>query len=112
MVSRQKNSDATRPRRSPARTDEEREMRLVAQAYDLAERQLEEGTISATVHSQLLKSGSRREKFELRKLEMEVELRRAQIDQMQSQRSSEELYAKAMDAMRRYSGQEVVEDEV
>jgi len=111
LVDNPNNSEVRRPRRAPATTDADREARLVAAAYDLAERQMYEGRLPATVHAQLLRAGSQRERLEQKKLAMEVELRRAQVDQIESQRSSEELYAKAMNAMKRYSGQEV-EDEV
>lgn len=110
MVEDRNNFKQSRPRRAPATTDVDREVRLIAAAYDLAEKQMNEGKLPATVHAQLLRAGSQRERLEQRKLSMEVELRRAQVEQLESQRSSEELYAKAMNAMRRYSGQEVDEE--
>lgn len=106
MVTRRKESEPSRPRRSPATTDAERETQLIAQAYDLAERQLLDGSISATVHTHFLKAGSQRERLEQQKMAMEANLLQARIDALESQRSSEELYGKAMAAMRRYSGQD------
>lgn len=98
------------PRRAPATTPEARENQLIALAYDLAEKQLIEGTASSQVISQLLKMGSRRERLEQLKIGGEVRLNETKIENMESGARTEELYAKAMKAMSVYSGQEQQDD--
>jgi len=95
-----------RKKLSPATTPEGRENQLISLAYDLAERQLRDGTASAQVTSQLLKFGSARERLEQRKLENENLLLSAKVEQINSGKRQEELYAEALDAMREYRGEE------
>lgn len=99
--------DSTSPRRSrrPALTPEARENQMISLAVDLAERQLEEGTASSQVITHFLKLGSSKERLEREKLEEENKLLRAKTESLQSQKRVEELYAEALTAMRRYSGQ-------
>lgn len=97
--------------RKPAETLEGRESQLVSLAVDLAERQLSEGTASAQVISHYLKLGSTRERLEQERLERENALLMARIEQIESGKRIEELYATALEAMRSYSGQEVFEIE-
>lgn len=99
------------PRRPPARTPEARERQLVAQAFDLAEKQIRQGTASAAVITHVLKLGSERERLERERLVRENELLRAKVDQLASAKNVEELYRDALNAMRAYSGQEVEEDD-
>lgn len=95
---------ATRLR--PGTTPEAREKQLVSLAYDLAEKQLREGTASSQVVSTLLKYGSTREKLEQDRLERENNFLRIKAENMQSQAKVEQLYTQAMDAFRGYSGQD------
>lgn len=99
--------DSPSPRRSrrPALTPEARENQMISLAVDLAERQLEEGTASSQVITHFLKLGSSKERLEREKLEEENKLLRAKTENLQSQKRVEELYAEALTAMRRYSGQ-------
>lgn len=97
--------------RRPARTVEGRESQLVALAVDLSERQLADGSASAQVISHFLKLGSSRERLEQERLRNENELLRAKIDQIATGQRSDEMYVEALDAMRRYSGQDPVEPE-
>ena len=78
---------------------------MISLAVDLAERQLEEGTASSQVITHFLKLGSSKERLEREKLEEENKLLRAKTESLQSQKRVEELYAEALTAMRRYSGQ-------
>lgn len=78
-------------------------------AVDLAEKQLQEGTASAQVISHFLKLGSSREQLEQERLAQENKLLQAKIEAMASQARMEELYAKAIDAMRAYGGQAPLE---
>lgn len=111
MVSSRKPASQQKPKRPPATTPEARENQMVALAFDLAEKQLAEGTASAQVVSHYLKLGSTRERLEREKLERENELLRARIETLASQKQVEELYRNALDAMRSYAGQEVSDDE-
>ena len=90
----------------PALTPEAREDQLISLATDLAEKQLIEGTASSQVISHYLKLGSTRERLERDKLEQENKLLRAKTESIQSAKRVEELYMKALDAMRKYSGQD------
>lgn len=92
--------------RPPAMTPEARENQLIALATDLAEQQLIDGTASPSVITHFLKLASTRQQLELEKMRSETELLRAKADAVQSNQRSEELYAEAIAAMRRYSGVE------
>jgi hypothetical protein len=95
---------ATNRRRPPAMTPEARENQIIDQAYDLAEKQISEGTASSQVLTHFLMRGSTRERLEKERLEKENELLRAKTESLQSARNSEALYADAIRAMRSYSG--------
>ena len=88
----------------PALTPEARENQLISAAVNLAEKQLLEGTASSQVITHYLKLGSSKERLEKEKLERENELLRARTEALQSAQRVEELYANALDAMRRYNG--------
>lgn len=90
--------------RRPARTPEEREMQMISLAVDLAERQLEEGNASSQVITHYLKLASQREKLEREKIIEENKLLKAKTEAIKSQKTIEELYRNALEAMREYSG--------
>lgn len=110
MASPANNSDQKKTRRPPATTPEARENQMVASAMDLAERQIRDGTASAQVITHYLKIGSVRESLERAKLAQENELLKAKVQNMESAKNVEELYSKAIDAMRRYSGRDLEDD--
>lgn len=109
MVSKTKGTQLTKPRRPPGTTPEARESQLIALAVDLAEKQILDGTATSQVISHYLKLGSSREQLEQERLRHENELLQVKAEQLASQKRVEEMYAKALDAMRSYSGQEPVE---
>lgn len=88
----------------PATTPESRENQLISLAVDLAEKQLMEGTASSQVITHYLKLGSTKEKIERDILKEQKKLIVAKTENLQSAKRIEELYAKAIDAMRHYSG--------
>lgn len=90
----------------PALTPEAREAQLSAIAYDVAEKQMLEGTASSQVITHFLKLASSKEKDRLERelLEKEVELKKAKTDALQSEKRREELFEKAIRAMKKYSG--------
>ena len=90
----------------PATTPEGRENQLISLAIDLAERQLRDGTASSQTIGHFLKLASTREQLEQQKLQRENLLLSAKVDSLQSARKMEELYEKAINAMREYAGQE------
>lgn len=98
------NPSASSKKIRPALTPEARENQLISLAVDLAERQLIEGTASSQVITHYLKLGSLREKLEREKLEEENNLLRAKIKAMDSMEEATNLYKKAIDAFRIYSG--------
>lgn len=91
-------------REQPAMTPEARENQLIALAYNRAEEQLVAGTASSQVITHFLKLGTMKAQLEKEKLEQENSLLRAKTEALESQKASEELYKKALDAMRVYSG--------
>jgi hypothetical protein len=95
-------------RTKPATTPEQRENQLIALSADLAERQLRDGTASAQVISHFLKLGSSREFLEQERLRLENTWTQARVDALASQQRVEELYAEALTAMKRYTGEEPI----
>jgi hypothetical protein len=99
-------------RPSVARTSEAREDELASAAYDLAERQIQEGSASSQVITHFLKAGSRRERMEQLRMEHEIELMEVKKEQLQGQQRLEELFGEAISAMRSYQGQDPGELEI
>lgn len=95
----------------PALTSEGRENYLISLAYDLVEKRLVEGTATSQETTHFLKMGSSKERYEKELLKKEIELRAAKTEALASAKRVEELYTKALNAMREYSGQSKVEEE-
>lgn len=91
---------------TPVFTTEARENQLIALAEKLAEQQLRDGTASPTTINHYLKLGATRERDRLEKelLEKQVALAGAKTEAIQSGKRSEELFEKAILAMKAYSG--------
>lgn len=102
--------DSSRKTR-PALTPEARENQLIALAIDLAEKQLMEGTASSQVITHYLKLGSTKERIEKEILEKQKDLIVAKTESYQSAKRTEELYADAMKAIKRYRGELFDDDE-
>ena len=94
----------------PAVAPEARENQMIALAVDLAERQLQEGTASSQVITHFLKLGSTKQELEKQKLIEENKLLRAKTENIQAIGRIEELYSEAIEAMRKYSGQDDSDD--
>lgn len=88
----------------PAITPEGRENQMISLAVDLAEKQLREGTASSQVITHYLKLGSTKERIEKEILERQKELIVAKTEAIQSSKNVEELYIKALEAMKSYNG--------
>lgn len=111
-VSGKQESQTIAKRHRPATTPEARENQLIALAVDLVEKQMREGTASSQVITHYLKLGSSREKLEQERLAKENDLLDAKVEAMASAKRVEELYGKALEAMRSYAGQEPMELEM
>ena len=103
-------SNEKRRNSRPALTPEAREDQLIALATNLAEQQLRDGTASSQVITHYLKLGTTRERLEREILKEQKEMIKAKAEALKSEKRVEELYAEALSAMRRYAGQEVVEE--
>lgn len=76
---------------------------MIALAVDQAKKQLLEGTASSQIVVHFLKLASTRERLEQEKAQRELELLEAKTEALKSQKRVEELYAKALDAMKSYA---------
>lgn len=88
----------------PALTPEARENQMISLAVDLAEQQLRDGTATSAVIVHYLKLANTKEKLEREKLEAENTLLKAKTEAIKSAAHNDEMYAKAIAAMREYSG--------
>ena len=88
----------------PALTADARERQLINLATNLAEQQLRDGTASSQVITHYLKLGTTKEKIEQEILEKQKELITAKTENLKSSKKIEEIYQKAIDAMKRYGG--------
>lgn len=94
----------TTQRRPPATTPEARENQMIALAVDLAEKQLLEGKASSQVITHFLKLATAEKKIEREILVEQKKLIIAKTAAMESSKRIEELYMKALGAMKSYSG--------
>lgn len=98
-------------KRRPAMSIEERENEMISLAVDLCEERLRNKTATAQEIIHYLKLATVRNQKEMELLEMEKELKRAKAEALQAAKTSEEKYAKALQAMRSYSGMDLYEAE-
>lgn len=101
---RVKKSESSASETRKALTPEARENQLIALAIDLAEEQLKNGTASSQVITHYLKLGSIKEKIEREILLKQKELIEAKTENLQSSKQLIEVYERAMEAMKDYSG--------
>lgn len=111
MVAKRENAGNSRARQRPATTPEGREQQLGSLAFDLAEKQLMDGTASAQVVTYFLKANSVRERKELARLEQENLLTQAKIGQAGAANKMETLLENAMKAFTKYQGGSVEDDD-
>lgn len=90
----------------PATDPDSREKQLMSLAYDLAEKQLKDGTASAAVISHFLKASTKRESLEQEILEKQKSLLVAKTDSLNKDRANEALMKDALDAMTKYRSSE------
>lgn len=88
----------------PALSEEAREKQLAGLAVDLAVKKMLDGTASSQLITHCLKFATVKSRLEEEKLARENELLKVKAESIQSQERSETLYADAIEAMKRYSG--------
>ena len=96
--------ESTKRKVRPALSPEARENQLIALAVDLVQQRLLDGSASSQETTHFLKLGSMKNQLEMEKLREENKLLKAKTESIQSAKRVEELYAEAINAMRRYSG--------
>lgn len=113
MARREDDEHRAPRRRSPARTPEERESILISKSLNLIERQIDDGSVSATVLTQYAKLGSSREKLEQERLVNDNAVLRKKLETMEAAIDVKNLMEEALSAFRGYTGQDEVglEDE-
>ena len=100
-----------KPRSRPGMTPESRMKQLVAEAVDLVEKRLLNGTATSQETTTLIRYGSESSKLEIEKLKRENELLAAKTAALESEKRIEELYLNALNAMRDYSGTNTDDEE-
>lgn len=103
-MARRKTEEDEGPLPPPATTLEGREDQLIAAAMDLVETRIRGGTASAQETVHFLRLGSVRNQLEQDKIRQENLVLQTRVKEMESRKSSEELYTKALNAMRGYAG--------
>lgn len=105
MAKSRKTSDISTSRKAqPALTVEGREDQMIAMATNEAEKRIRDGTASDSLIIHYIKLGSTKMRLEKEKLRKETDLLTAKKENLESAARSEELFAKALDAMRGYRG--------
>ena len=107
MPRRKSATDTPAVQRPPATTPEGREAQMIALAFDRVEQRIKDGTASAQELVHYLKLGSMTTELEREKLRYDTELRKAQVEAIESQQRSEELFREALSAFRVYTGEQV-----
>lgn len=90
--------------RTSATTPESSEHRAAALAMKLALKKLEDGTASNQLIIEMIRLGSTESALKKERMEQEIELITAKTDSIKSEKRSEELFADAIAAMKKYRG--------
>lgn len=88
----------------PAITPEDREDQLIALAVDLAEQRLRDGTASNQLIAEIMKLGTTKERLQKEKLQRENEMLKAKTEAIEAQKHTDEMYIRALNAMKSYAG--------
>ncbi len=92
--------------RRPALTPEARENQLIAEAIDLVEQRILNGTASSQETTHFLKLGSTKAQYEKEVLKMQRDLMQAKIDNIKSYEKNEEFQQQVIEMFKKYSGEE------
>lgn len=88
----------------PALSPEARENQMISYAIDLAEKQLIDGSASSQVITHFLRLGTTKAQLEKEKIEKENKLLDVRAKSIESEERRNEIYEKALEAFRSYSG--------
>ena len=88
----------------PALDPDARENQLIALAVDLVEERLRNGTASSQETTHFLRLGSSKARLDKEKVQLENELTKAKTESLHAQQHAEEMFAEAIKAMQKYSG--------
>lgn len=91
-------------REPPALDPNDRFDQLVSLAVDLAEERLRDKSASNQLISEIIRYGTAKEKLQKEKIEREIDMLKAKAEALTAQKTSMELYDKAMRAMAEYAG--------
>ena len=111
MAQKRKPVDEPQLLSRPATTQEAREAELVALAFDEVEMRLRNHTATGQEITAIIRLGSEKARLEREKLAHETEVLKSKKELLDSSKKSEELYTKAMTAMRSYVGLGAIEDD-
>lgn len=90
----------------PALTPEARENQLIAEAIDLVEQRILNGTASSQETTHFLKLGSTKAQYEKEVLKMQRDLMQAKIDNIKSYEKNEEFHQQIIEMFKKYSGED------
>lgn len=90
----------------PARTRERRTQQLVNLAENLIEERLRKGTASPTETTAIIRLGTAQEVANVERIKAQTAYLQAQRDKAQSETFREEKFQEAMEAMKRYNGED------
>ena len=87
-----------------ATISETKRKRLVADALELAEKKIKDGTASSQILTTIIKMGTEDAKLERIKKEYEIELLRAKTQSINAASKKDEQYEEVIAAMKEYGG--------
>ena len=90
--------------RKPPTTPEEYEDECIILAFKEARRRLQDGSASSQLVTEFVKAGSRKRELEMEELERNNALLLAKVEALESQKRTEDVYQRALAAMRTYAG--------
>lgn len=96
----------------PAKSAQDRENQVISLAYDLAEKQIREGTASSQIIHHFLKLGTEKERLERDILRQQSKLIGAKTKSIESQENMDKMYADAIAAMKRYTGNGSIDEDI
>lgn len=103
--------EKTGRQQAPARSVEGREQQMIALAMDLAERKLRDGSASNQLICHFLKLATVEAQLDRENVKGDVELKKAKVENLKSQKSTEEMYANAIESLKKYQGNNTDEDD-
>lgn len=108
---RKSSANNSEKKNRPVLSPELRESELISLATDLVEQRLRDGTATSQETVHFLKLGSSTAKLEREMMKKDMELKHAKIKTLASAQEIKELYSEALNAIRKYSGQDVSDDD-